>query len=352
LGEHMAFDLNLINHPICFASPRRLTPISAWHEHVPFAMFLVDILKPNVIVELGTHYGDSYCAFCQAVHELHLSTRCYAVDTWVGDPHSGFYGFDVLPDLQAHHDRLYGSFSKLIQSTFDEALQHFSNGTIDLLHIDGYHSYESVKHDFISWLPKMSQNGIILLHDINVRERNFGVWEFWDELKNQYPHFFFLHGQGLGLLAVGKDYPKSFQELLEAEEEDVIKIRKFFFELGYRLTIKSRFRQQLAQLQDKVQTQHQEITQLQDKVQTQHQEITQLQDKVQTQQQEMARLQDTFDSQQQEIKIIHTSMGWKLLSRYWSLENKLLAPGTRRRKAYDSILLGIKGRLTNTGKGN
>ena len=133
----MAFRLDLINHPICFATPRRLTPYSTWHEHIPFAMFLVDILKPNMIVELGTQYGDSYCAFCQAVHELHLPTSCYAIDTWVGDPHSGLCGFDVLPDLQAHHDKFYGSFSRLIQSTFEEALGHFSDGTIDILHIDG-----------------------------------------------------------------------------------------------------------------------------------------------------------------------------------------------------------------------
>ena len=58
---------NPLDHPIIFASPRRLTPISAWHEHIPFAMFLVEIIKPRTIVELGTHYGDSYCAFCQAV---------------------------------------------------------------------------------------------------------------------------------------------------------------------------------------------------------------------------------------------------------------------------------------------
>src|SRR3972149_8167029 len=104
----MTFDLDLMKHPICFACPRRLTPVSAWHEHIPFAMLLVDILKPSVFVELGTHCGDSYCAFCQAVDELHLSTRCYAIDTWIGDQHSGFYGFDVLAGLQEHPDSYYG----------------------------------------------------------------------------------------------------------------------------------------------------------------------------------------------------------------------------------------------------
>jgi len=96
--------VNLLAHPICFADPKRLTPHSAWHEHIPFTMFLVDVLRPKVVVELGTQYGDSYCAFCQAVKELGLDTRCYVVDTWRGDPHAGFYGPEVLADLRAHHD--------------------------------------------------------------------------------------------------------------------------------------------------------------------------------------------------------------------------------------------------------
>ena len=54
----MHVSLNPLNHPVLFSSPRRLMPFSAWHEHIPFAMFLVDVLRPNLFVELGTHYGD------------------------------------------------------------------------------------------------------------------------------------------------------------------------------------------------------------------------------------------------------------------------------------------------------
>lgn len=230
--------LNPLDHPICLSSPKRVTPLSAWHEHIPFAMFLVDLLRPEIIVELGTESGDSYCAFCQAVKGLNLATRCYAIDTWQGDSHAGLYDANVLEDLRAHHDPLYGSFSSLIQSTFDDALKHFADGAVNLLHIDGYHTYEAVSHDFESWIAKLSDDGVVLFHDTNVRERDFGVSLFWDQLKQKYPYFEFLHGHGLGVLAVGRVLSKEFQALLKSNVEEAIRIREFFFQLGHGITLR------------------------------------------------------------------------------------------------------------------
>ncbi len=232
---------NPLDHPICYTRPYRLAP-SGWIGHVPFGMYLIDILRPSVVVELGTHHGVSYCSFCQAVKELKLETRCYAVDTWQGDSQASLYGPEVLRDLQEHHDPLYGGFSRLVQASFDEALSHFEVGSIDLLHIDGYHTHDAVKHDFETWLPKLSQRGVVLLHDINVREGNFGVWRLWNEARRQYPHFEFIHAHGLGLLAVGQKSPELLQELLSPSQEYQIKIREFFYQLGARLVVTQELR--------------------------------------------------------------------------------------------------------------
>jgi glycosyltransferase involved in cell wall biosynthesis len=186
-----------------FWRPARVGVISAWYGHVPFAHWIVTAHRPSSIVELGTHWGVSYGAFCEAVLREQLDARCLAVDTWQGDVHAGFYGNEVLADLKRFHDARYGAFSTLKQGTFDEALAMVPDRSVDLLHIDGRHHYDDVKHDYTTWLPKLSDRAVVLFHDTNVRERNFGVWRLWSELAATRPSFEFLHCWGLGVLAAG-----------------------------------------------------------------------------------------------------------------------------------------------------
>lgn len=209
--------------------PLHCEPPFNWVGHIPFAFLLIDAAKPELLVELGTHSGNSYFAFCQSVRHHHLSTRCYAVDSWQGDEHAGYYGDEVYQTVMAHNQEFYPDFSSLMRMTFDEAQSHFSDATIDMLHIDGMHSYEAVKHDFETWLPKMSEKGIVLFHDITIREREFGVWRLWDELSALYSHLSFYHSCGLGVLFTGAQQPAAIMEMVEkwSSEEN----RLFFSQL-------------------------------------------------------------------------------------------------------------------------
>jgi hypothetical protein len=221
--------------PIVFQEPDRVVYPPSWLEHIPFAFWIVDVLRPTVFVELGTHSGNSYAGFAQAVQTLGLSTACYAVDTWRGDPQAGFYDESVFTEWASYHDRHFSAFSRLIRSSFEEAVQHFSDGSIDLLHTDGCHTYESVSADFARWRPKLSRRGVILVHDINVREGDFGAWRLWEELKALSPSFEFLHGHGLGVMAVGPDLPEELRWLLSrspAHSHDESAIRQFFSHMG------------------------------------------------------------------------------------------------------------------------
>ncbi|RWZ68524.1 class I SAM-dependent methyltransferase [Labedella populi] len=181
--------------------PRHLVQ-SAWTGHAPFAAAVVEVLRPDTLVELGAHMGFSYFAFCETVARLGIDTRTVAVDSWEGDEHAGYYGDEVYESVRRINEA-YASFSTLTRSYFDKALPGFADGSIDLLHIDGRHRFEDVTSEFEAWLPKMSPRGVMLFHDTNEFKEGFGVHRFWADVESRYPSFHFLHSHGLGVLGVG-----------------------------------------------------------------------------------------------------------------------------------------------------
>lgn len=227
-------DFLLEEHPLLLLNPR-LVPPYGWAGHIPFAFLAIDLLRPRTLVELGTHSGNSYMAFCQAVRALALDCRCSAVDTWQGDAHALHYGEQVYQALRARHDPLYGDFSRLLRARFDDAVGQFPEGSIDLLHIDGLHTYDAVRHDFETWLPRLSERAVVLLHDTGERGRDFGVWRFFDELAARYPSFAFEHSHGLGVVAVGARIPPSFAAFMHRAAEAPQAVRGFFAALGGKL---------------------------------------------------------------------------------------------------------------------
>jgi len=186
--------------------PSRIVEPTSWIGHIPFAYFLVENYKPRRIVELGVHTGNSFFAFCDAVKALSLHCICIGVDTFEGDEHAGFYGPKVLKDVSDHIDKTYPGMDVLLSPcTFDGAVGAFENGSIDILHIDGCHTYEQTKHNYETWLPKMSPDGIILFHDIFIEREGFGVKQLWNEIYKENDNFkyrtiSFRHSCGLGVL--------------------------------------------------------------------------------------------------------------------------------------------------------
>lgn len=124
---------------------------------------------------------------------------------------------------------------------FDEALPKFEDKSIDILHIDGLHTYEGVKHDYDTWKSKVSDTGVIVFHDIRVQ--HFGVKELWAEIKTNNPEYTYLefdHNYGLGILF--KD--KSIKEILTKEK------LKEIYEYYSLISTEYQLRQRIVELQN------------------------------------------------------------------------------------------------------
>ena len=236
--------------PVSFWVPDYVCP-SAWIEHAPFAFWICEQLRPRRIVELGTHYGYSYFAFCQAIDRLRLGTTAYAVDTWKGDEHAEFYDESVFQSVVARNSEKYSAFSSLIRSTFHNALQYFDKGSVDLLHIDGRHFYDDIECDFTLWRAKLTEDAVVLFHDTNVREREFGVWKFFKKVAAQHPSFQFFHGYGLGVLVPGDRVPAPLAPLIEASRETAHQIRAVYAALGGALTVRTALGERQHEIEEK-----------------------------------------------------------------------------------------------------
>ncbi|MBA7651546.1 hypothetical protein ES703_59365 [subsurface metagenome] len=88
------------------------------------------------------------------------------------------YTCDPNPKIKYAHPRM--AFSPIKS---DEAAKTWDL-PIDLLMIDGNHTYPQVKKDFNNFYPFVSPWGVIIFHDINVGSAP-GVKKLWNEIK---PH--------------------------------------------------------------------------------------------------------------------------------------------------------------------
>lgn len=180
---------------------------TSWGGHIPFMYALVELARPRRYVELGSHHGASFFAACQALNTLEGSREAVAIDLWEGDEHAGFYTEDVYRNFAHLLRTRFRNIGRMVRQRFSDAADRFEDGSIDLLHIDGLHTYEAVKEDYETWRPKVTENATIMFHDTNVYERGFGVWQFWDEVQSDGAAFNFKHTHGLGVLALGDENP-------------------------------------------------------------------------------------------------------------------------------------------------
>ena len=164
-------------------------------------------LSLKVILEIGTANGGTLFLLSRFSHPNAL---LISVDLPVG-PYIGDYDYNI--------NSFYKTFTLKKQkmvlikddshepSTLKLLKKKLENKQIDLLFIDGDHSYEGVKKDFEMYGPLVKENGIIAFHDI-VKvspeiEINNEVNKFWNEIKEKFEYIEIVDDWNQGWAGIG-----------------------------------------------------------------------------------------------------------------------------------------------------
>ena len=123
------------------------------HEHLETLNMLKRLFKPNTILEIGTGRGDSTLAFADACamngkgHIISLDTK----------------DCGIAEDLIIFDEEL-GNYVSFIKS---DSLKLDIQGGIDILFIDGLHTYKQVKKELEKYERSVEDQGFIIFHDSN-----------------------------------------------------------------------------------------------------------------------------------------------------------------------------------------
>jgi predicted O-methyltransferase YrrM len=173
---------------------------SAWRGLASLGYEIIRHYRPAVVVELGTYVGQSALAMGLALRNVGEGGRIYAVDTWLGDEQNGYYAGQVY---QVFLDRVskLGLDSVIVplRMTFDEARQNVPRA-IDLLHIDGLHTWEAVTHDWETYVPLVRPGGLVMFHDVNTWYPD--MRRFWRSMAKRYEGYLIPYSHGLGVIRV------------------------------------------------------------------------------------------------------------------------------------------------------
>lgn len=155
-----------------------IPPYEAWNDwksglgnsvYVLYA--LVRALIPQVVVEIGTARGRSTCALALGCRENGRG-KVYSIDPhtlneWT-DPGTEEDGGRFVRNRLREYDLT--AWCEVIQATSPEAAKTWSK-TIDLLFVDGDHTYDGVRHDFEAFRPWLTDDAVVVFHDT--------AWEYY-----------------------------------------------------------------------------------------------------------------------------------------------------------------------------
>lgn len=121
-------------------------------------------MKPAVCVEIGSARGQSACFVGMALKEIGAG-QLYAIDPHTRTDWNDNGSVDTYEVMRANLERLkLLEFVQIVRKTSRDALADWSK-PIDLIFIDGDHSYEGVRADWEGFKPFVTPFGLVVFHD-------------------------------------------------------------------------------------------------------------------------------------------------------------------------------------------
>jgi len=164
---------------------------------------LVQKHKPANYMEIGTADGGTHYLIRKLCTSIEKSI---AIDL---DIRNKFVIDRITTTTQSHY--LLGS--SLAQSTIDKVKAILAGTNLDVLFIDGDHSYEGVKADFDAYQQMVKEGGLIVFHDIvedwqqrygcETNKYTGGVPKLFAEIKDNYQHYTFIEDPGQDGFGIG-----------------------------------------------------------------------------------------------------------------------------------------------------
>jgi hypothetical protein len=138
-------------------------PIQCREEWLAFMEYCASYFEHRgidhpIVLEIGTRLNQQKPFYEKLLGALHIGIDITDAE---GKP-------DIIGDSAA-------------PETVERVRSMLAGRLVDLLFIDGDHTYEGVKRDFETYAPLTRH--IIAFHDINLEWEGAGIKRFWDELK-------------------------------------------------------------------------------------------------------------------------------------------------------------------------
>ncbi len=145
-------------------------------------------LKPRTVLEIGTAKGGT----------LFLWTRLAEPDATIvsidlpGGKFGGGYS-NRWGSIYKRFGRARQKLRLLRENSHDPGTRAKAEGifggrAVDLLFIDGDHTYEGVKQDWELYSPLVRKGGMIVFHDVAGNYDDTQVKRFWDSIKGEFEH--------------------------------------------------------------------------------------------------------------------------------------------------------------------